>query len=150
MDMALISKAKAAKLAGVSRTTIHRYVNDGKLSMTGDKVDTSELIRVFGSISEQSDTPVQVNNSGQHVTTGGQDGLQYKISLLETQIDDVRKDRDHWRGKTDELTELLKAEQDNIRLLTHQTGDKTGDNWPLQKITIIILLVFIAVVIVNG
>jgi hypothetical protein len=143
--MALVSKAKAAKLAGVSRTTIHRYVNDGKLSMTGDKVDTSELIRVFGSITapkgEQVAGHVQYSNTGHHVTPEVQGGLQYKISLLEQHLAEVKQDRDHWRGKTDELTELLKAEQDNIRLLTH-SGDKTGDNWPVQKVAIIGLMVF--------
>jgi hypothetical protein len=123
--MALVSKAKAAKLAGVSRTTIHRYVTDGKLSMSGDKVDTSELLRVFGSLtapkSEQGAGHVQHSNTGQHVTTGGQGAGQAQIDLMERVIDDLRADRDNWRNKADELVELLKAEQDNIRLLTHQS-----------------------------
>jgi len=143
--MALVSKAKAAKLAGVSRTTIYRYANNGKLSMTGDKVDTSELIRVFGSISEHSGTPEQVDTNVHHVTPDVQGSLQYKISLLETQIDDVRKERDHWREKTDELTALLKAEQDNIRLLTHQTAGKAPNRWPVQIIAA--LVAFIAALI---
>ena len=123
--MALVSKSKAAKLAGVSRTTIHRYVTDGKLSMTGDQVDTSELMRVFGSLtvpkSEQGGGHVQDSNTGQHVTTGGQGAGQAQIELMGRVIDDLRADRDNWRNKADELVELLKAEQDNIRLLTHQS-----------------------------
>ena len=119
--MALVSKSKAAKLAGVSRTTIHRYVTDGKLSMTGDQIDTSELMRVFGSISMNSAGHVQDSNTGQHVTTGGQGAGQAQIDLMERVIDDLRADRDNWRNKADELVELLKAEQDNIRLLTHQS-----------------------------
>jgi hypothetical protein len=121
MDMALVSKSKAAKLAGVSRTTIHRYVTDGKLSMTGDQIETSELLRVFGSISMNSAGHVQDSKNVQHVTTGGQGAGQAQIELMGRVIDDLRADRDNWRNKADELVELLKAEQDNIRLLTHQS-----------------------------
>lgn len=123
----LVSKSKAAKLAGVSRTTIHRYAKDGKLSMSGDKVDTSELLRVFGEISEQSATPVTMDRNGQRVTGGGQGDVQGVNSLLLSQIEDIKKDRDHWRNKADELVELLKLEQENTKLLTHQSkgGEKT-------------------------
>lgn len=120
--MALVSKSKAAKLAGVSRTTIHRYVNDGKLSMTGDQVDTSELLRVFGSLQavtgEQSSTGVPVNTSEHGVTPEVQGVLHRQISMLETQVNDLRNDRDNWRQKSDELIELLRVEQ--TKLLTHQ------------------------------
>jgi len=116
----LVSKSKAAKLAGVSRTTIHRYSKDGRLSMTGDQVDTSELIRVFGKISVQADTPVQTDQLAHRVTIGEQVLLQDKIGLLESRIKDLADDRDQWRIKTSELTGLLKNEQENIRLLTHQ------------------------------
>jgi hypothetical protein len=119
--MALVSKAKAAKLAGVSRTTIHRYVTDGKLSMTGDQIDTSELLRVFGSISMNSAGHVQDSTTGQRVTTGGQGAGQAQIDLMERVIDDLRADRDNWRNKADELVELLRNEQENTKLLTHQS-----------------------------
>lgn len=123
--MALVSKSKAAKLAGVSRTTIHRYVTDGKLSMTGEQVDTSELMRVFGSLtvpkSEQVGGHVQDSTTGQHVTTGGQGAGQAQIDLMERVIDDLRADRDNWRAKADELVELLRNEQENTKLLTHQS-----------------------------
>lgn len=154
--MALVSKAKAAKLAGVSRTTIHRYINDGKLSASDGKVDTSELLRVFGSInapaSEQSGTGVTVNTNEQHVTPEVQGGLQYKISLLETQIEDVRKDRDSWRNKADELTELLKAEQDNIKLLTHQNpaNGNNNDGLALSLLAAVALLVALFLIWQSG
>lgn len=117
----LVSKSKAAKLAGVSRTTIHRYANEGKLSLTGSMVDTSELVRVFGQISEQPVTPVQVDTIGQHVTTSERVLLRDHIGLLEAQIRDIRSDRDEWRDKTSELTKLLQAEQETTKLLTHQS-----------------------------
>ena len=43
------------------------------------------------------------------------------FDLMVRVIDDLCADRDNWRNKADELVELLKAEQDNIRLLTHQS-----------------------------
>ena len=46
--MALVSKSEAARLAGVSRTTIHRYVSKGKLSATNGKVNKAEFTRVLG------------------------------------------------------------------------------------------------------
>ncbi|WP_243443733.1 helix-turn-helix domain-containing protein [Psychrobacter sp. JCM 18903] len=44
-----ISVTKAAKEWGVSRTTIYQKVNDGELSRAADKkIDTAEMLRVFG------------------------------------------------------------------------------------------------------
>jgi hypothetical protein len=116
----LVSKSKAAKLAGVSRTTIHRYAKAGTLSMTGEQVDTSELIRVFGQISEQGSTPEQVQATGHDVTGGVQGVLQGQVGLLEAQVRDLRQDRDHWREQSDRLADMLAAEQANYKLLTHQ------------------------------
>lgn len=56
--MAVHTVTEAAKLAGVTRRTIYRYIKQGKLStvVTGSdstQIDTSELLRVFGSLSQQ-------------------------------------------------------------------------------------------------
>lgn len=53
--MALVSISEAARLTGKSRKTIHTYVTSGKVTKVTDaqgkpKIDTSELIRVFGDI----------------------------------------------------------------------------------------------------
>lgn len=113
----LVSKSKAAKLAGVSRTTIHRYASEGKLSLTFGQVDTSELMRVFGPLAEQGGTPEQVQSTG-HDVTGDVQGVQ--IGFLEAQVRELKEDRDRWRDKADQITELLRTEQENFRLLTHQ------------------------------
>lgn len=147
--MALVSKAKAAKLAGVSRTTIHRYINDGKLSASDGKVDTSELLRVFGSInapaSEQSGTGVTLNTNEQHVTPEVQGVLHSQISMLEGQIQDLRQDRDNWRNKADELVELLRSEQENTKLLTHQKPASSN-----KAESVALLLVAAAAVVIVG
>ncbi|WP_407224987.1 helix-turn-helix domain-containing protein [Enterobacter kobei] len=50
--MALVSISEASRLTNKSRTTVHRYISKGKLSICTDengvkKIDTSELLRVF-------------------------------------------------------------------------------------------------------
>ncbi|HCO0763465.1 TPA: helix-turn-helix domain-containing protein, partial [Escherichia coli] len=52
--MALVSISEAARLTGKSRTTVQSYIKQGKLTKCTDssgssKLDTSELLRVFGS-----------------------------------------------------------------------------------------------------
>ena len=62
--MALVSVTEAARLTGKNRATIHRYIKQGKLSQSTDatgskKVETSELLRVFGTISASPATVLQ-------------------------------------------------------------------------------------------
>ena len=57
-----ISVTKAAEEWGVSRTTIYQKVNDGELSRTSDKkIDTSEMLRVFGEPVSKKRTEQSVN-----------------------------------------------------------------------------------------
>ena len=56
--MAVHTVTEAAKLAGVTRRTIYRYIKQGKLSSVvtdsnTTQIETSELLRVFGSLSQQ-------------------------------------------------------------------------------------------------
>jgi len=106
------------------------------------------LLRVFGSISVhqsgQGAGHVQDSNTGQHVTTGGQGAGQAQIELMERVIDDLRADRDHWRTKADELVELLRNEQENTKLLTHQSpGTNKAESFA------VVLVAGLAVVIVG-
>jgi len=106
--MALVSKAKAARLAGCSRTTIHRYINEGKLSESDGKIDTSELMRVFGEISEQDSTASSERSSGQSVTpqsTPQTDPLLHQLlAEKDKRIEEISKDRDRWRDLAEEQT----------------------------------------------
>ena len=50
-SIALLSTSAAAKVAGISRTTIYDKVQSGELIRNADKqIDTAELIRVFGEL----------------------------------------------------------------------------------------------------
>lgn len=57
--MAVVSISEAARLTGKSRKTIQRYVADGRISMSQhvagkNGIDTAELIRVFGELSQSA------------------------------------------------------------------------------------------------
>lgn len=115
VEMALVSKTEAAKLTGKSRTTIHSYVNKGKLSATDGKIETSELIRVFGELKTESYAqPAQTKmlQSGRNLTPD----QTARIRDLENQLDDVKQDRDSWRDQA----------QANQRLLENKAGQDQG------------------------
>jgi predicted nuclease with TOPRIM domain len=125
--MAEVSQAKAARLAGVSRTTIHAKIKSGKLSQTSSKkIDTSELIRVFGSI-EDSDPlenrpePVQVNNQDGEI-----EYLKKRITDLETMNAELRQERERIRDEKDRLQTQVETmiEQHKPRTLLQLIGFK--------------------------
>jgi len=71
--MAKISISEAARLTGKSRTTLHRFIKTGELSTcSGERnakmLDTSELLRVFGSFSGALYEQVVEQGTEQRVT----------------------------------------------------------------------------------
>jgi|DEB0MinimDraft_3_1074331.scaffolds.fasta_scaffold03910_6 hypothetical protein len=119
--MALVSKSKAAKLAGVSRTTIHRYIKTGKLSATGGEIETSELIRVFGTIRDESLGTPETVAPEQPVTPPELPHLTTRIRDLENQLQEVKQDRDIWREQAQANQRLLedKSGQDRVNRTDH-------------------------------
>ncbi|MEY0234824.1 hypothetical protein [Providencia manganoxydans] len=93
--MALVSISEASRLTKKSRTTVHRYISNGKLSICTDengikKIDTSELLRVFGAFKsvhhEQSDTVI----NEQHATPNGTSETN-KTKQLEQEVEHLRQ-----------------------------------------------------------
>ncbi|MBN4756902.1 DNA-binding protein, partial [Escherichia coli] len=90
--MALVSISEAARLTGKARSTLHKYIKQGRLSTTTDQntgkktIETSELIRVFGKI---SNLPTTISDSITSVsklqpeTQNDTQSLQAKLQLLE-------------------------------------------------------------------
>jgi hypothetical protein len=121
----LVSKSEAARLVGVTRQTIHRKIKAGELSATGSEVDTSELIRVFGAISDgtQPVTPMSQPDSAVQTTLQARvDGLESQLAVTREQLADTSKDRDEWR-------EIAKEATSNVKLITNQTAaPKNNDN----------------------
>lgn len=124
--MARVSISKAAKLAGISRASLYKtYLNKGVISVSRDStgkkyIDTSELLRVFGSL--QGDTP-EVSTTTQSQTGDSQpvspfpaspDSKDIEIKMLREQLEKAEQ-REQWlQVKVDTLTDTLK-------LLEHKT-----------------------------
>jgi hypothetical protein len=52
----IVSIQKATQLTNKSRSTIERHIKQGKLSKSGDGIDISELLRVYGAFKQVDDT----------------------------------------------------------------------------------------------
>ena len=115
----IISVTKAAKEWGVSRTTIYQKVNDGELSRTADrKIDTSEMLRVFGE-------PVPIKRTERSVnlvqsTSMNSQSVQYNADIehqlaleklknehLSQQVSDQKKLIDNYQQQIGQLNKTL-------------------------------------------
>ena len=112
--MTLISVAEASSLTGKSIPTIYRHINSGKLSRTGDKVDTSEVLRVYGAFKKTKDNQFYQNDNQveSQIENIKLSMLQRENEILQAQIDDLKTDRDQWRNQA-------------TMLLTHQPEQVT-------------------------
>ncbi len=138
--MAKVGATEAEKLTGVNRSTIHRAMKSGKLSYETDesghkKIDVSELERVF-KLQQQDATPRHVAQRGNatprddaqllraQLDTAKEkyDLIKERLSDRDGRIEDLEKDRDHWRGQAEAVT----------RLLTDQ-GDKSSEAEEREK-----------------
>jgi len=115
VSMALVSVTEAARLTGKNRATIHRYIKQGKLSQSKDateqkKLDTSELIRVFGGISATNAT-VSQSDAKQHDATEEKTvfvaDLQQKIALLEQLLDSKNQELKRQDEHIDSLKQAM-------------------------------------------
>lgn len=112
--MAKVSITQAAKLASLSRSYFYKkYINTGIISVISENgtklIDTSELIRVCGSLSQQHDDNKQED-------TVERDKI---VSLLESQLRDAKE-----QIKKGEERELWLMQQ--LEKTTHLLEDKTA------------------------
>lgn len=120
--MALVSISEAARLVGVNRSNLYSsYINQGKLSLSKDsrgntKVDTSELLRVFGSLKMDAivqQTGATVQDSLQQTGTDslGQfatDSSAEIIRLLQAQLAEAKDREQFYQQQIRELTGTIK------------------------------------------
>ncbi|MDD9911401.1 MAG: helix-turn-helix domain-containing protein [Ahrensia sp.] len=107
---------QAAKATGKSKPTISRAIKSGKISAAkGDDgsytIDPAELHRVFPPLSPAS------NDTGTDETPAPSQSdalLQQEIEHLrrqledrDSQISDLKEDRDQWRKQADKITALI-------------------------------------------
>ncbi len=114
--MSTHSITESAELAKVSRRTIQRYVKNGKLSVTKDhlgnpRIDTAELIRVFGQLSHPTKKNKQKKSQTIAVTHNDITSLQNKLA---------------------HLTELVEKQSQQISDLTNRLEFRPGENAPAQ------------------
>lgn len=124
--MATVSISEAARLAGISRPTIYKMINSGQLNLTSvvkagktvKTIDTSELIRVFGSIENlPAGTGFTVNQKQEITQVDSPDlqGLQHKIELLQKENEGLKEavaSRDDHISSLRQAMLLLEHKQD--------------------------------------
>lgn len=143
----IVTKTKAAELAGVSRRTFYNHIPQKHISMTTDLdgnegVELSELERVYGhetiaknrhKVEEGGD--VQAREDVQPVV---QSDVKYKLLLLEEKLKNTeegkeqfetfaRREREQLQDEVNNLRESLKKAQDHHSqlslMITHQKDE---------------------------
>ncbi|HBQ7861106.1 helix-turn-helix domain-containing protein [Klebsiella quasipneumoniae] len=131
--MARVSISEAARLVKVSRPTIYKMINSGKLSYTsvvkhgkGIKViDTSELIRVFGSLDVVIDD-VKSDAESTGINSVGLHDLQHRIALLEAENDGLK-------GAVKARDEHIDSLRQAMQLLEHKHEPSSPPHSPWWK-----------------
>ena len=135
--MARVSISEAARLVKVSRPTIYKMINSGKLSYTsvvkhgkGIKViDISELIRVFGPLDGVIDAvkyDVKSDAESTGINSVGLHGLQHRIALLEAENDGLK-------GAVKARDEHIDSLRQAMQLLEHKHEPSSPPHSPWWK-----------------
>jgi excisionase family DNA binding protein len=125
--MACHTISEAASITGVNRRTIYRYIKSGKVSatVTHDNktvIDTSELLRVFGSLSQPETT---------ECPTRSQENTPEYVTKILAEMSQMRSEIERLTGKVEELqTQLaLPAPKEAKKVLVEcAAGNMSGDN----------------------
>lgn len=127
--------AEAAQKVGISRSSIYRLIDEGKLSASTDRrgkkvVELSELLRVFGSIQEETEsdkTQENKKNNTVHVSgtsrRTGQDTLFSTVQELEHLRTQLQLKDMELRLKEKEL-ELANERMQDLRQTTEQVNQE--------------------------
>lgn len=116
--MPIVSISEAARLTGKSRQTLHRHIVTGKLSKCNTEknetgIDTSELLRVYGSIKSYSVTDVK-NEQMLHHATGNVTHTVTKDSQQNDTIQHLEKELAILKVKLDSQERIINAKQETI------------------------------------
>lgn len=114
--MSMVSISEAARLAGVSRSTLYRvYIKSGKISVSQNDrgqpvIDVAELLRVFKHLPGVPESETEKNRMLQYDVEHGQDVSKAEIehlrALLRVREEELARalDEVRWlRGKVDAL-----------------------------------------------
>lgn len=123
--MAKVSISEAARLTGKSRTTLHRFIKTGVLSTcNGERnakmIDTSELLRVFGSLTASVPEQAIEQVNGQGVAGGDTDSEQL-IRLLKQEIEHLNTLVSAKESHIDSLKQAMQLLEHKKELLQPQS-----------------------------
>ena len=125
--MAKVSISQAAKLAGISRTSLYKtYLNKGFISVSKDSsnkkyIDTAELLRVFGELkwdtvdsnhaqlSEQKVTPETVTPNDLLIELGQ---LRFERNHLKEQLSEAQEREEWYKKQIDTLSDTMRLLED--------------------------------------
>lgn len=140
--MALVSISEAARLTGKARSTLHKYIKQGKLSTTTDQntgsksIETSELIRVFGKISNStttcSDSVTDVSKQQQETPSDTQ-LLQTKLQLLEQENAHLKAEKELLSKNLDDIRQAMLLIESKLQTTPEPTPISTKKSWQFWK-----------------
>jgi len=122
-NMAKLNISQSARAVGVARITIQRYMAKGKLHWeangAGKKViDTAELLRVFGELKSDGDTPNTMKQRSGKIQQDTPEKvllLEEKVTSLEERItelkqdkEDLKRDKGLFQVRETELIDIIK------------------------------------------
>ena len=105
-NMSLLSVEESSKLVGVSVPTMYRYISKGRVSRVNGKIDTSELIRVFGELHQDVDNNNDTKTDYQELSS-----LLQQIELLKSFNDELKKDKERLFQQVEFYQRLLPLQQ---------------------------------------
>ena len=126
--MALLTISEAARVAGVSRVTLHRYIKAGKLSRNSDgTIDTAELLRAGFVLHHATPVyappvspliPPATSAETPPVTAPDPATLQQLITLLQRELEAAHAREEAARERETQLLQMLaQMQHQNQRLL---------------------------------
>ena len=107
---------QAAKVVGMSKTSILRSIKAGRISAGRDEfgqwaIEPCELHRVYPALTEDT---VTGNGPGERAVTGGETALaeanaraalaEARLFDFKTMLDDIREQRDRWQQQAERVT----------------------------------------------
>ncbi|MFX1768093.1 DNA-binding protein [Paraburkholderia sp. A1RI-2L] len=138
--MATVSISEAARLTGKSTKTLYRLASQGKLSLSLDengakKVDTSELVRVFGEFKQSGENPIETDSESRVRQ------LEAEISVLRqaaAQLDVLKAEKAGLEALNAAREQQLQDMRQALRLIESQievppTGQKRRRWWQFGK-----------------
>ncbi len=141
--MAKVGAQRASELTGVSKSTIQRSMNNGKISYEIDPhgrriVDVSELDRVFGLRSagntasggtspstsveqelEKASALLEMERLKMRIRM-----LEGQIEMMDTQIDDIKAQRDQWQKQASQVLITSQYSQKQAEELAEQIKER--------------------------